>query len=252
MQYAGAIINRNQQYKSYSEVASTNKSAYSKRIDQINLLRTAVKQLWIDIRTEHFEQIEQFGKSEFIDIKFIEETIIDPLEEFNTSDWLKCHPHLLTIDPEYPKIHYNDRGHISFIQLRAVPSNITTLVIGCGNNPATNCYHVPNVDYNYKTLSQLYNQCIACYPTDNSNWYGKTIWNQTRRDWYYKIHKHDNCITCDVDVKMNPTFIGFAFITNRPLPIPDNQFTSIIEEGITLASLSGYDPEKKRLCKNIE
>ena len=49
---------------------------------------------------------------------------------------------------------------------------------------------------------------------------------------------------------MNPTFIGFAFIEKRPLPLPDNHFTKIECEGIDLSRLSGYEIETKRLRRS--
>ena len=214
---------------------------------QLFLLEKYLTQFWKDIKDEHLEQINTKGESDFINVKFIERNINDPLNQ-KRGEWFNLIPKYLKIDKGFPKLHFNDRNRISFIQLREANSSLTHLVLGCGNNPAWRGMYVPENSYSDVELDKLKQSCLLSY-SDKS--FGESVWyNRFLPEYHFQTHLHTDAITCDPDVSMNPTFIGFAFIEKRPLPLPDNHFTKIECEGIDLSRLSGYEIETKRLRRS--
>ena len=206
-------------------------SKFSPTQKQLDLLFKLNEEFWNRILSFDEE------KSKFImDRRFIRERCRNPHgklnEKFHRLDESK-----LVIDSGYPIAHRNENNELIAIQLREIKSHEVDLVIGCGNNPTTVCYHHP-------THPDFIAICEEYFPSKS---YASIIVNQHMNDLKCGInHCHYGCVTINPDIEMNPTIIGhWAF---EPMPfLPDNHFKNIQEEGILLNDLPYYRSEKKRL-----
>jgi hypothetical protein len=207
--------------------------------EQLALLREMSITFWKDVMDEYHDQVK-LGFNDFIELHYIKGFIADSLQT-NTGQFYKTNVEKLTIDVGFPKAHYTENGRISFIQLRECDLKLRKLIIGCGNNPTTIFFHKRGKVLSLMELGALKGQFDNVYGANNP--LCEKLWKRHQRE----NHLHHDAITCDVEVGMNPTFIGFAFIRGRPLPLPDHHFTKIFEEGITLEGLMGYNEENLRL-----
>ena len=160
--------------------------------------------------------------------KEIDPEFISPINSKSTELYKINFDHLtIDINSGYPKYFYNDNG-IYAIQLRPIKNNETKLLIGCGNNPTSIYYHYPyNQNRNYLIKCNNYNN-KRCNKRCNLN------------------HIHENYVTIDPDISMNPTII--TMFGKKKLPfLPDHYFSKIETEGINLAYFKNYEKEKKRL-----
>jgi hypothetical protein len=113
--------------------------------------------------------------------------------QMNVDDHYKNRIQLLNIDDNYPIEWKNECGQTIFVQLRKINKN--RLLIGCGNNPTSLCY----VNH-----------------SENTN-----------------AHHHDNYITIDAYVNMNPTIVGFFNLYKIPDKlIPHNRLIDIHTENL--------------------
>jgi len=207
--------------------------------EQLALLHKLSTTFWEGVMDEYHDQ-DKLGQTDFMELHYIKNFIADSLQT-NTARFFKTNVEKLTIDVGFPKPHYTANGRISFIQLRECDLNLRKLIIGCGNNPTTILFHTCGKVLSLMELGALKGQFDNVYGAGNP--LCETLWKRHQRE----NHLHHDAITCDVEVGMNPTFVGFAFIQGRPLPLPDHHFTKIFEEGITLEGQSGYIEENSRL-----
>ena len=153
------------------------------------------------------------GWSEPINQEFLNELINDPLQQ-DIHNFHKNNINLLNIDDGYPKAFRNEEDKIVAIQLREIDSD--KLLLGCGNNPTSICYHYP--------LSKDFEK--ECISYGSSEWWSNTIIQQTKSDIIKgKTYEHKEYITID----------------------PNITITEIYTEGIDLSNLPIFDQEYEKL-----
>lgn len=174
----------------------------------------------------------EVGFAKPLDQRFINEFIDDPLR-LKEHNFHKNNLDHLKIDKGFPKAWRDDSGKIIFIQLRNIDKD--KLLIGCGNNPTSICYHLP-MDPEFDK---------ECYSySDGNEWWAKQIISQHKTD----NHEHLEYITMDPNVTMNPTIIGFFGWYEIPEElIPQNSISDIDFEGISLDSLRYTQSEYYKL-----
>ena len=183
---------------------------------------------------ECFEPLEQ---------RFLDELIDDPLN-LKEHGFHKTNTDLLSIDFGYPIAYRNEKNKIVAIQLRKCHSN--KLLLGCGNNPTSICYHTPvSKDFN--------KECHSFGKGDE--WWSKTIIKQHEDQLARgKNHTHEEYTTIDCNIVMNPTIISFFGWYKLPsVLLQDNSISEICTEGIILTQLRYFTSEYERLTgKNLE
>lgn len=191
-----------------------------------------------ELNQEYWNRLRDLGKksSVLMDISFIKRRCKDPHGKQN-SKFNRLDESKLVIDIGYPIAHRNENGELIGIQLREIKPREVELVIGCGNNPTSVCYHFP-------THRDFVSICHESFPSIN---YAELIVDQCFNDLKSgNTHCHYGAVTINPEIEMNPTIIGhWAF---EPMPfLPDNHFKHIEEEGITLTNLQYYWSERERL-----
>ena len=168
--------------------------------------------------------------------EFLDEKIDDPLG-LKDHKFHRNNIELLNIDEGFPKAHKDINGKIVAVQLRKITSD--KLLLGCGNNPTSICYHFPqSLEFNKE-----------CYSYGSSKWWSDTIIEQHKNDLNIgKTHQHNEYITIDPNITMNPTIVGFfGWYTLPESLIPNNSLRQIISEGIDLRNMRYFRPEYERL-----
>lgn len=168
--------------------------------------------------------------------EYYEKHIKDPFN-YKTSDFHKCNLDHIDIAPGFPKAYRNDNGDIYAIQLRPLTNKY--LLLGCGNNPTTVCYHNPI------NMTEWSDNCMTCFK-DMPEWGKGLIEQQLRLNKYGETHIHEGYDTIDPQVEMNPTIIGFFGDTKMPF-IKDNSYDIIELEGICLGKTLFFDDEYTRI-----
>ena len=157
----------------------------------------------------------------------IDTDYIAPINSQKT-DLFKINFDKLNIDTQnsYPKYYYhlkNGKDVIYAIQLRPILKNDDKIVIGCGNNPTPLYYNFPySKERDIELKKQKITKC-SC-----------------------KTHLHENCVTIDPDISMNPTIITM-FGKCKLNFLKSNSFKKIETEGVNLNYFSNFKSEKKRL-----
>lgn len=174
----------------------------------------------------------EVGFAKPLDQRFLNEFIDDPLR-LKEHNFHKNNLDHLKIDKGFPKAWRDDSGKIIYIQLRNIDKD--KLLIGCGNNPTSICYHLP-MDPEFEK---------ECYSYSEGNeWWAKQIISQHKTD----NHEHLEYITMDLNVTMNPTIIGFFGWYEIPEElIPQNSISIIDFEGISLDNLRYTQSEYYKL-----
>ena len=131
----------------------------------------------------------------------------------------------LTIDPGYHRYYYDNQGYIWAIQLREIKQE-KKLLIGCGNNPTSIYYNYPLAESRTKLVNNhsIYSNNYSCC----------------------KDHLHQDCITIDSDLGMNPTFVT-SFGKKKLYFLKDHSFDSIEMEGLDISYFPYFNSEKKRI-----
>jgi len=189
---------------------------------------------------------------------FINKYIKDPLLE-QQPEFHRCNLELLDIEDGYPIAHFNEKKQIYAIQLRSItPKEIKNrkitsyadmvkireypkkLLLGCGNNPTSVCYHYPtNMEHFKKCCREFFEEKI----------YSSIIIDQKEDELEEDYHHHHNdYITIDPNIVMNPTIISEFGQWKLPF-LPDNYFESIDSEGIYLDKSEFFNFEKNRILK---
>jgi len=194
--------------------------------------------LVFELNQEYWNRLVCLGEKsrDIMNLSFIKARCKDPHGK-QVCNFHRLDESKLVIDTGYPIAHRNKNGELIGIQLREIKPKEVELVIGCGNNPSTVCYHHP-------MHSDFVNICHECFPSIN---YAESIVEQCFDDLKKgKTHCHYGAITINPNIEMNPTIIGhWAF---EPMPfLPDNYFKHIEEEGISLRDLQYYWSERERL-----
>lgn len=158
---------------------------------------------------------------------YINNDYITPLNSQKT-DLFKINFEKLNIDIQngYPKYYYHSKDGkdvIYAIQLRPILKHETKIVIGCGNNPTSLYYNVPYCNKRNIELKKLNIKKCSC-----------------------KTHLHENCVTIDPDISMNPTIITM-FGKCKLEFLKSHSFKKIETEGVNLNYFSDYKNEKRRL-----
>lgn len=154
----------------------------------------------------------------------------------------------LEISEGYPIAWRNNEGKVMFVQLRPITSEKNKLLLGCGNNPTSICYHYP-------MSSEFEKECIS-FGSDCScdNTWAKMIISQTLREQERgMIHTHEGYTTIDPNPVMNPDIVGlFGWYKIPSELIPDGSMSEIYSEGISLDSCRYTDDEYKRITGKIK
>lgn len=197
-------------------------------------LEKLLKEFYSGIKPQFIE-----GDFEPMEQKFLDKMIVDPLN-LDEHNFHKNDLSLLDIDDGYPKAYRDCDGKIVAIQLRECKLN--KILIGCGNNPTSICYHCPSsLDYN--------KECISFGVLNGGEWWSNTIISQHEQDLADGItHLHSEYITIDCNITMNPTIIGFFGWYKLPIELlPDNSIEEICFEGIRLAQTRYFKHDYERL-----
>ena len=178
-------------------------------------------------------------------INHTKERINNPLN-VGTERFHENRVELLDIEEGYPLAHRNNEGKVIAIQLRPITDdqkvmrktlswsdiakkNISLprkLLIGCGNNPTTICYHYP---YSRREYTDA---CREYFSDDIVS--ANIIMEQTEREWEKgRNYLHNEYITIDLEVSMNPTIIA-EFSEDKLDFLPENYFEVITQEGLCL------------------
>ena len=202
----------------------------SKIIDLEKLL----KEFFLSVKPEFIE-----GDFEPIEQRFLDKMIVDPLN-LDEHNFHRTDLSLLDIDDGYPKAYRDCDGKIVAIQLRECKLN--KILIGCGNNPTSICYHCPSsLDYN--------KECISFSELNGGRWWSDTIISQHEQDLEDGItHLHSEYITIDCNITMNPTIISFFGWYKLPIELlADNSIEEICFEGIRLTQERYFKHDYERL-----
>ena len=172
------------------------------------------------------------GYADPIDPIFINDILKDPLG-LNQHNFHAMRTQYLSIDEGYPKAFRNNDGKIIFIQLREIKENENKLLVGCGSNPTTICYHYP-IDPNIK---------FEC-----EDFGGKEFAENVLPRIYEENHCHYEYITIDPNPALNPTIIGFFGWYEIPEElIMPNSLIEIVSEGISIEGLKNFKSEHYKL-----
>lgn len=189
---------------------------------------------------EHFINDIGPGKEE-VYIKYLRKCMDDPFNLMLEGSFHSTYLDFLDIDEGYPVAHRNERGKVYAIQLRPLKNN--RLLVGCGNNPTSVCYHEP-VDMVHWV------DCCRENFKENQRW-GELLINQKYQENKFGItHFHDGYDTIDPNITMNPTIIAHFGDTALPF-IPSNQYTTIEFEGIGLEGSEHFSSQISRLKVEI-
>ena len=215
-----------------SKSVETQKSLKYPSQEQLDKLESYLKEFYSGIvPTEPID-----GWSSPMNQEFLNELIEDPLQ-INIHNFHKTNTDFLTIDEGFPIAYRNDQGKIIAIQLRKIDSD--KLLLGCGNNPTSVCYHFP-------LSTDFEKECISYAP---SKWWSDTIIKQTKSEFENGNHHiHDGYITIDPSISMNPTIVtyfGWYEIPNEL--IKKNSIDNIYQEGIDLSGLPKFIYEYEKL-----
>lgn len=204
---------------------------------QLSKLEKYIKEMYQgivpEIRNGHNEPIEQ---------RFLDDMIGDPLD-LDKHDFHKMRLEHLVIDEGYPIAWRDITGRVMFVQLRKIDKD--KLLLGCGNNPTSICYHHPiSLKFDEECFSSSSSNRI-----DKSDWWAKTIIAQTRSNLAMGInHLHEEYNTIDPDPVTNPTIVGFFGWYNIPTElIPDNSMKEICSEGIILDGMKNFTHDYERI-----
>ena len=208
--------------------------------------------------TEFYKFQAQYYKDDERMLGFIKKNIIDPLLE-QQPEFHRCNLNLLDIEDGYPIAHFNEKNQIYAVQLRSITTKeiknkkITSyadavktkeypkkLLLGCGNNPTSVCYHYPtNMEHFKKCCREFFEEKI----------YSSIIIDQKEDELEEDYHHHHNdYITIDPNIAMNPTIISEFGQWKLPF-LPNNYFESIDCEGIYLDESKFFNVEKNRVLK---
>ena len=180
------------------------------------------------------------GWSDPMNQEYLNEFIADPLQ-VNIHNFHRTNTDLLKIDEGYPIAHRNNEGIIVAVQLREIDSD--KLLLGCGNNPTTICYHYPqSPDFEKECISFGCSEC----------WSNTIIKQQKNNLAKGKTHEHNGFITIDPSVSMNPTIVtyfGWYKIPNEL--IPENSISEIYTEGISLSGLPTFIADYEKLTGKV-
>ena len=203
-------------------------------MDKIVILEKYLKNLYEGITPEKNKN-ENYDDP--IEKKFLNEYIDDPLQ-IKLHNFHKNCIDKLSIDDGYPVEWKNNEGKTIFVQLRKI-KNENKLLLGCGNNPTSICYHSP--------LHEDFEK--ECHSYGNDYEWSKIIIKQTYDQLSQgKNHLHENYITIDPNITMNPTIIGFFGWYEIPEKlIPPRSLIDIHSEGIILENLRYYNSEYLKL-----
>lgn len=171
--------------------------------------------------------------------EYLDEYVNDPFQEkvhkFIRMDFSKLH-----IDVGYPRPYYNEKGDIIAIQLRAIDKK--KILLGCGNNPTSIAYHK-------SVMKQVHDDTYRDYVgKDNKEWADLIIKQKDEeRDCNFH-HEHNDYITINPDISMNPTIVTFFGWYKMPKELlPSNYFEEIIDEGIDLENMRYYSHDYNRI-----
>ena len=178
------------------------------------------------------------------------EKIITDILQLHQHEFHKMRYQYLDIDVGFPISWRDAMGRVMFIQLRKINKN--KILLGCGNNPTTICYHHPIhlefdqicIDYWKKLKKDGF-----CRGIHDTEMWAKHIINETKNDLASGIdHNHEDFITIDVNPAMNPTIIGFFGWYKIPKDlIPDNSMEEIYSEGIFLQDMKNFRHDYARI-----
>jgi len=176
------------------------------------------------------------GYADPLDQRFLDEFINDPLK-LREHNFHKLCLEKLKIDNGYPVAWRDEHGKILFVQLRKIDK--TKLLVGCGNNPTSICFHHP---INQTMFDK------ECCNYGGYHW-GKSIIHQCKYQLEQGItHKHKEYITIDPNIAVNPTIVGFFGWYEIPDGlIPSGSLEDIVSEGINLTDLKNFSNDFLRL-----
>jgi hypothetical protein len=207
---------------------------------------------------EFYKFQAEFYKDDERMLGFIKKNIMDPFLE-QEPEFHRSNLELLNIEDGYPIAHFNEKNQIYAIQLRSItPKEIKNrkitsyadvvkireypkkLLLGCGNNPTSVCYHYP-------TNMEQFKKCCKMFFKEEC--YSNIIIEQKEDELKYdEHHDHSDYITIDPNIVMNPTIISEFGQWMLPF-LPNNYFESIDHEGICLENAQFYNFEKNRVMK---
>ena len=199
---------------------------------QIELLVKYLALFW----DRHKQQVQGDTPIKQIYLDSVEKRCRDPLG-LNNPRFHRIRLEFLDIHEGYPIAHFDKSGNIYAVQLRPITKK--KLLLGCGNNPTTICYHEP---HNINEWSQC---CYECF-SNNRPWATMLINQKKHETIIGEDHYHKEYDTMDPMIEMNPTIVGF-FGEDKHSYLLDNSFDTLLMEGITLENTKYFDEEYKRL-----
>ena len=212
--------------------------------EQVQKLEEYTREMWEGIVPEQNSR----GYFEPLPPKILDSLVRNPINYYD-HNFHNLRLEHLEISEGYPIAWRNNEGKVTFVQLRPITSEKNKLLLGCGNNPTSICYHYP-------MSSEFEKECISygseCFGADNT--WAKMIISQTLREQERgMIHTHEGYTTIDPNPVMNPDIVGlFGWYKIPSELIPDSSMSEIYSEGISLDSCRYTDDEYKRITGKIK
>jgi hypothetical protein len=212
--------------------------------EQVKKLQEYVKEMWASIVPEK----DSNGYFDPYSQKTLDSFVKNPLD-LEIHNFHKLRLEHLDISEGYPIAWRNAEKKVIFVQLRPITENKSKLLLGCGNNPTSICYHYPmSSEFEKECISYGIDSNTEEYFSGENSW-AKTIISQTlRAQERGKIHTHEGYTTIDPNPVMNPDIVGmFGWYKIPSELIPDNSMLEIYSEGIRLDSYRNVDHDYKRI-----
>ena len=202
-------------------------------------------------------------------LSYIDNSLKDPLKE-SQPEFHRCLSERLDIAEGFPIAHRNEKGDVIAVQLRPITADQIQntiscsyadatkklvasdlpkkILLGCGNNPTSVCFHFPYQKDRFRRCCNDFAKEMCCddnYETPES--WSKTIISQKEKEVEKNhIHLHEDYITIDPNIVMNPTVVGEFGEWCLPF-LPNNYFECIHMEGISLEKTKIFKEEEARI-----
>ena len=211
--------------------------------EQLQKLEEYTREMWEGIVPEKGSR----GYFEPLPPKILDSLVKNPINYYD-HNFHNLRLEHLEISEGYPIAWRNKEGKVMFVQLLPITSEKNKLLLGCGNNPTSICYHYP-------MSSEFEKECISFGgKCSGDNTWAKMIISQTLREQESGlIHTHEGYTTIDPNPVMNPDIVGlFGWYKIPSELIPDGSMSEIYSEGISLDSCRYTDDEYKRITGKIK
>ena len=211
--------------------------------EQFQKLEEYTREMWEGIVPEKGSR----GYFEPLPPKILDSLVRNPINYYD-HNFHNLRLEYLEISEGYPIAWKNSEGKVMFVQLRPITGEKNKLLLGCGNNPTSICYHYP-------MSSEFEKECISFGgKCSGDNTWAKMIISQTLREQESgMVHTHEGYTTIDPNPAMNPDIVGlFGWYKIPSELIPDGSMKEIYSEGISLDSCRYTDDDYKRITGKIK